>query len=791
MNLKQSLRIIFRNKTFSILNIFGLTVGITATALIFLWVEYQTGFNRELPNSKNLYKIGQNQQYGDEINTFFVACGPLSRTLDAEFPEIKRNTREGGDGTTTFVLEKENKAYSEYGQFMDATAFDMIGLQFVRGNKQTAFEPAFPIVISEKMAEKMFGKEDPLGKTLKTDDHLYEVTGVFKDLPKNISFSFDWLCPFRILENDYAAKGWVNKDSWRSNWQSCYVELLPGTDVNVLNKRLKNLQKEKTAGEGNAEYFVYQLNKLRLYGQFRDGKSTGSGYIRTVRLFAGIGLVILAIACINFMNLSTARSQKRATEVGVRKTFGAKRDWLIRFFLGESALLSILSLLISVGLIYLCLPAFNRLVNIDLQLNLLNPYQLFGLLGIGLICTFLAGSYPAFYLSSFSPINTLKKQKLSKGGSVVWISKGLVVTQFATAFILICTTFVIYLQIRHGQNREMGIKKDNLVTFATTPEIINSFNAVRNELLGTGFVESTALSSQSLINIWNNGGGLKWQGKDPDINPLISNVHATPGLIEAAGLKLTEGKDLADNDSTYILVNQTLADIMGSEGRVGGRIGWSDDPNEQYEIKGIVNNFVFNDMYTEKYEPVIFYYYPGGANFIFTRLKEGVNQVEALAKIKTVLKNFSPNEAHEPTYMDDRFERMFAGQRTIGKLGGLFAGLAIFISCLGLFGLSAFSAEQRTKEIGIRKVLGATVWDILTLLGKSYMGLIGVSLVIGIPLAWYITNKYLNDYSYKITLGWSLFAGVAILVTLIAILTVSFQSLRAAMANPVKSIKVE
>ena len=790
-NFNIAFRNLRRNGLYSLINVAGLAVGITAAALIFLWVEYQMSYNRAIPNAENIYRIGQHQRHGDDVRTFFVAPGPLSKTLDESFPEIKCNTRIGGEGTQTFEPEKGNKAFAEHGQYMDAAAFGMLGMEFVRGDAQTAFDPAFPIVISEKMAEKIFGKDDPVGAALRMDKRLYEITGVFKDLPKNTSFRFDWLIPFQVMENDYMEKGWVPRgEQWGSNWMHCCVEMQPTADVDALNQKLKGLMAEKTGGQMTSEFFVYPITKLRLYGEFKDGIDTGSGYIRTVRLFFIISLVIILIACINFMNLSTARSQKRAMETGVRKTFGAKRPALVSLFLGESGLITLLALILGVAAIYLCLPSFNQLVSLRLTLDFTNPLHLGGLLAVGLVCTFLAGAYPAFYLSSFSPMNTLKKQKVSTG-SAAWVRKGLVVFQFAVAFVLICATTVIYRQIQHAQQRDMGIQKENLATFGVTPELINSYSAVQHELQNTGFVEHSALSSQPLFQIGNNGWSYKWAGKDPETDALISVVQASPGLIDAAGLTLVSGSDFIPQDSARVLINQTLADMMGEEGRVGGRIGQTDDPEQRHEIKGIVKDFVFNNVYREKSEPVIFYLIPSLANYLFVRLKPDVNQVEALAKIKSVLQQFSPNEAFEPTFMDDRFERMFSGERLEGKLAALFAGLAIFISCLGLFGLSAFSAEQRTKEIGIRKVLGASIKDILLLLGKEYMTLIGIALAAGIPIAWYITGNYLEDYAYRISLDWTLFAGVALLVILVAILTVSAQSLKAATANPVKSIKTE
>ena len=790
MNIRQSLRIIFRNKTYSILNIFGLTIGITSAALIFLWVEHMVNQNRAIPDSENIYMVGQHQYYGNEIHTFFVASGPLPETLNNEFPEIKCNTRLSDRQYISFVPENSQNTFVEPGYYADSTFLRMISVEFLRGNAQTAFNAALPIVISENMAEKLFGREDPIGKIIKTEDRSYEVTGVFKNNPKNTSFQFEWLVPFRILERHYLDNNYVNIH-WRANWFSCYVAVMPNTDIDAINKKLAKLIPDRIPGDKTA-FFIYPINKQRLYGEFRDGMETGGGYIRTVRLFFVIGLVILLIACINFMNLSTARSQKRALEVGVRKTFGAKRKDLIQLFLKESGLITCISLFISVGLIYLVLPAFNTLVSRQLFIDWTNLYIWGGLTGIGLLCSFLAGSYPAFYLSSFSPLATLKKQKAGNTGHVIWVRQGLVVFQFSIAFILICSTFAIFRQIQFGQQRDLGMNKENLVFYPATNEIKNSHETIKNQLLNSGFVENAGLSSHTLLTIWSNGGGYQWQGKDPDNNPLISITSSTPGLIETVGMKMVEGAHFSSHhiDGNYAIINQRLAEMMGAEGRIGGKIGQSGNP-EELEIIGIVKDFIFNNIYKEKPEPLLILCYASATNHLFIRHKPGVNQIEATAKIKEILQSFSPNTVFEPTYMENHFDNMFYSERLESKLSLLFAGLAIFISCLGLFGLSAFSAEQRRKEIGIRKVLGASIPDILTLLGKNYMILTMISFIIGVPVAWYITNRYLQDYAYRISLGWTLFAEVALLVTLIAMLTVSFQSLRAATANPVKSIKSE
>lgn len=790
MNIKRTLRIIFRNKTYGVLNLLGLAVGITSAALIFLWMEHMVSYNKAIPNAKNIYRVYQHQFYGDAVYTFPVSPGPLAETIEREFPTIRRAARYGGY-SYTFVPEGTNNPFRENGWYADSTIFAIADVQFIRGDQHTAFNSGFPIVVSEQMAQKMYGNEDPLGKRVQVEDRYYEISGVFKEMPKNTNFQFEWIIPFRVMVQDYIDKGW-DVSGWRNNWHNSFVEAEPNANIDEINSKLKVLISEKIPGD-KTELFIYPILKTRLYGEFKDGKDTGSGYIRTVRLFFAIGLIILLIACINFMNLSTARSQNRALEVGVRKTFGTKRKSLIRQFLYESGLITFLALIISIGLVYLCLPMFNQLVSLKLFINWGNPMVIGGILFIWTFCTLLAGSYPAFFLSSFSPISTLKKQKSGgKSGSVVWIRQGLVVFQFAIAFVLICATLAVFKQIQFGQKRDIGLNKENLVIYQIPPEMRKSYVALQNELKNTGMIESAGLSQQLVISISNNGGGYQWKGKDPETNPLIYTVHASPGLIDATGMTLLEGQDFQSHqeEGKYIIINETLAEMMKDEGHTGGRI-WNNSPEDYVEVAGVVKDVVFNNIYQEKVEPMYLYLSPNEAGNLFIRIKPEYNTGETLLAIQSILQKFSPDESFSAVYMEEYYDNLFRGTKLEGKLAGLFAALAIFISCLGLFGLSAFSAEQRTREIGIRKVLGASTFSIIALLGKSYLKLILIAFIIGIPTAVYITGQYLEGYAYRISLGWTFFALAALLVIAIALCTVSFQSFKAAIANPVKSIKAE
>lgn len=792
MNIHKSLRVIFRNKTYSLLNIAGLAIGITAAALIFLWVESKVNFNKAIPHSQSLYIVGvHSERNSGEINTSFTTSNPLHKTLQDEFPEVKRSMRYSVNDHK-FTLENTTTSFEESGAYADSTIFEMLGIKLLNGSPSTVFNSHNPIVISETMAKKLYQNEDPIGKGLTHNDQLYEITGVFKDMPKNTAFEFEWLIPFLVLEQEMSK--FLIIDSWGTSWLETYVELEPHVDVNQLNQKLNVLPMQKEGPTyDKTNYFAYPVNRTLLYGEFKDGMDTGGGYIRTVRLFFIIGILILVIACINFMNLSTARSQKRALEVGIYKTFGIKRKYIIGKFLAESGMITVISLLISIVLIFLCLPFFNELIEAELSFDFTNPYIVGGLLAIGLFCTFTAGSYPAFYLSSFKPVTTLKMQKIGKG-QASWIRQILVVFQFTMAFILICTTFVIYLQIRLVQNRDLGIEKENLVLFQVTNELISSYHAVQNELQNTGVVASSGfsagilLTSKLMANPWH------WNGKDPNSDDLISVNYISEGLIDAAGIQLLDGSDINPNKKDSegrvgVLINESLARKMGEEGRVGGKIGQS--PDNKAEIIGIVKNYIFDDFYALEPGLSIFRYRPERMDQLFVRLKPDINAFEAIGKVQSVLRTFTPNQTFEPSLMTDRFQRMFKSESLIEKLSALFATLAILISCLGLLGLSAFSAEQRTKEIGIRKVLGAKTTHILALLGKTYIALLAISFIIAIPTSLYITNHYLKDYAYRIILSWDIFAAVALFITVISLITVSSLSLKAAISNPARSLKIE
>ncbi len=786
MNIKQSFRSIFRNKTYNLLNIFGLAVGIASAALILLWVEDEVNYDRIYPDSDDLYVLGHTETPVDVTNTYMNVSHPTAVAVASDFPGIQKVTRLSGERS---IFSADGiTGFKEPGYYVDSTFFSMFGVK-MRGNPGTAFASQSSVVISDKLAEKLFGKEDPIGKNVKMDDVEMYITGVFQNLPGNSSFQREWLRPFdELVQARRDAGGSAGIDNWFSHWLNVYVKLYPTVHATEVNANLSALLKrEKPDDASHYSIFAYPLKNMRLYGEFVDGKPTGNGYIRTIRLFTAIACIILFIACINFMNLSTARSEKRALEVGVCKTFGAKRFGLVSQFMRESGIITLISLLVAILIIWISLPAFGHMVEKQLSLHLLKPSHIAGLLGIGLVCTFLAGSYPSFYLSSFNPITTLKKMKIQPGGSVLWIRKGLVVFQFAVAFILICATTVVYLQIKHAHNRSLGYDKEQVVMIETGPKINASIRTIRQELQNTGYVVNSGLSRGSILRSSSHGWGFGWKGKPEHVNPILTRMYTAPGYVETMGLHLLEGRDFSEEneaDKDRVIIDRRLADLMGEEGRAGGMI------NDR-EIVGIVDNFVFDDIYKTNNEPVIIFHAPGAANVLNVRIKSGVDVQQAINSIEAVMKPFIGVDPFVYAFMDEVFDSMFRAQQREGTLAGLFSILAIFISCLGLFGLSAFSAEQRTKEIGIRKVLGASVFGLSRMLVNNFLVLIGISLIVGTPIAWYATHRWLSEYEYRIDENWLVFVFAGLLVTLIAILTVSFQSLKAATANPVKSIKME
>jgi putative ABC transport system permease protein len=781
--IKTTFRNLSKKKTYGFLNITGLAIGITCAAFILLWVQSELTYNHNFKKRNQIYQIMNNQTYDGTTYTFMATPGPLSAALKNEIPEFVRTTRM--DWGTNALFSVGEKAIYVRGNYADSSIFDMLDLPVKKGNLKDVFRDPSALVISETMALNFFDEENPIGqRLLLNNDKAFIVKAVIADLPENSSFQFQWLAPYHVYESN---NKWL--ENWGNNGTQTFVELAPSANTDDLNKKLKGFIQTKMEG-AISQLFVFNMTKWRLYSNFTNGKEDG-GRIKYIRLFTIIAWIILIIACINFMNLATARSEQRAREVGVRKVLGARKKALIGQFISESLVLAFIAVTISVLLIVTLLPYFNQLVEKQLSFSLSSPTHLGGLLAIGLVCGLLAGSYPAFYLSSFKPIVVLKGLKIGRNNSNIYTRKGLVVLQFSISVILIISTVIIYLQIQHVKSRELGYNKNNLIYLSAKGKIKEHFEAIKTQLINTGKITNATLSSSQIVQLGSNSADYSWQGKDPAKQLLITQEYVTPEYVNTIGMKLIAGRDFratGSADSNNIIINKSLASLISDKDVIGKII--TRNGGDKYTIIGIVNDFIYNDMYA-KSAPVILFNYKPNASTLNIRFKDGSDIKDALAATEKVLKQVNPVYPFEYKFVDETFDKQFKTETLTGKLASLFALLAILISCLGLFGLAAYTAERRTKEIGIRKVLGASVTGLTALLSKDFLLLVIISCLIAFPLSWWCMNDWLQGFAYRINIEWWVFATSGLLAMAIALVTVSVQAIRAALANPVNSLRTE
>ncbi|MGS2738561.1 ABC transporter permease [Sinomicrobium sp. M5D2P17] len=774
-----------KNKTYSFLNIFGLAIGIACAGLIFLWVEDEVSFDSVFPNKDRIYAVPNSQKYEGEWRTFFDATpGPLAPAFKEEVPGVKRISRVEGREKLFSLGDKD---IYEQGLYVDPDFMYIFSLDFVQGSAVSSLKNGHSIVITQKMAKQFFGDDNHIvGKTLKLDNTQdYIITGVVKDLPHNVTLKFDWLAAYEPFAKD---KQWMHY--WGNFVTDTYMELTEEANISAIDKKLNNFIPEKTGGVDDAKAFLFAMKDWRLRSQFENGRQVG-GRITYVRLFTIIACIILIIACINFMNLSTARSEKRANEVGVRKVLGAEKRKLVMQFITEALIMAAIAVAISIILMQLILPLFNLMVEKELVLALSKPLHLLALLLITLFCGLFSGYYPALHLSSFKPVVVLKGKRSARG-SAVFIRKGLVVTQFTVSIVLIISTIIIYQQVQHVKNRELGYNKEHLITMKVRGDMEKNFSSIKQDMLHTGMVENVALNSFETLSTGNNSTQATWKGKNENSEDiLISHRYISPEFISIAGMEIIEGRDfrLGDpGDSTRIVITKSLARLMKTESAVGQTIHLR---GINYDVIGVIKDFVYGNLYGNS-DPVIFFLNrPGDAEYMYVRTDVNANIKETLSSLQAIMKKHNPAYPFEYSFVDDDFNARFTSEMLIEKLSRVFAFLAIVISCLGLFGLAAYTAEQRQKEIGIRKVLGASVKRIVQLLSTDFLKLVFIAIGIAIPIAWWITQHWLTGYAYRIEISWWVFAIAGLAAIGIALCTVSFQAVKAAMANPVKSLKTE
>ncbi|SJZ48608.1 ABC transporter permease [Sediminibacterium ginsengisoli] len=784
---KTTIRNLFRNKTYSFLNIFGLAIGIACAGLIFLWVEDETTYDNSYAKKDQLYAIRTNQTYDGLTRTFSSSPGPLAQAIKTEIPGIVNTCRVNNMNSLFTIGEK---SVYKRGAYVDPSYLSMFTPELIAGDAKHALDQLNSVIISEKMATVFFG--NPLsaaGKMIKLDNNQEMlVSAVMKNRPANTTMEHEWLAPY---QNFYLKNDWLN--NWGSNGTNTYAELAPGANLAAIQQKLHGFIARKAEG-AIADPFLFAMSDWRLRDEFQDGKQKG-GRIEYIRLFIVVAWIILLIACINFMNLATARSEKRAREVGVRKVLGAGKRSMIFQFIGEALFMAVVAAAAGLLLISIALPFFNIMIEKKISMNLTQPSHLSALLLIAVICGFVAGSYPALYLSSFNPVYVFKGIKI-KSGSAAFIRKGLVVLQFSLSVLFIISTVIVYQQIQHVKNRDLGYDKDNLLSVEVHGDMVKNFTAIRQDLLNSGYIENAGLNSFNTISVGNNTSGLEWQGKEPGRDILISNRYVSPELIRTLNIQMQEGRTFESTgaDSNNVIISASFAALMGPGSALGKIIRKPDNSESGYRqltVVGITRDFLYGDMYGQKSDPVIFYADPSSARFLYIRSKKDADTKKMLAVTENILKKHNPAYPFDYRFVNEQFNAVFKSEMLVGQLSRIFAILAVIISCLGLFGLAAYTAERRTKEIGIRKILGASTAGITKLLSREFLQLVLISNIIAFPAAWWVMNKWLQSYHYRITISWWVFAAAGIAALLIAIATVSVQSVRAAMASPVKNLRTE
>ena len=800
-NLKTMLRGLLKNKAYGFLNISGLAIGIACACLIFLWIGDELSYDHVNTKQDLLYAVKVNASYAG--NSFTMGSTPrlMASSMKKEIPGVV-NAARISDEDQNFLFNIGNKALYAAGRYTDPALFSMFTFSFVQGSAADPFPQLYSIVITEKTARKFFGDaQNVIGKTVRINNEKnYTVTGVVKDLPENSTLQFEWLAPYEAeLQQEFEKSG--QKDlGWNSYGPFTYMELAPNASLASIDKKLFNYFHQKDATQKNTA-FLFPMREWHLYDEFANGKQTGGGAIKQVRLLNLIAWIVLLIACINFMNLATARSEKRAKEIGVRKVLGSGRRRLVLQFIGEALMMSAIATVFALLIVIIALPAFNALTQKQLSLGITNPVHIIALGAIALICGLLAGSYPSLYLSSFDPVKSLKGLNI-KTGSATIIRKGLVVLQFSVSVVFIIGTIVVFLQIQHVKNRNLGFTKDNLVEIDMQHPFSRNFPVIKQQLFNTGRVANVALSDHTTIYGGNSDDGFTWEGKAPDRSVGITFRDVSPEFVSTSGMHIEQGRDFSEelSDTATAIVNQSLANAIDKNGVVGKIIrsprGQKDGDYKDLRIIGVVADYVYGNMYGQS-GPTIFLCLPPlkdigeNAHLVYVRIKEGRNSQQTLAEIGSVITKNNPGFPFQYKFVDDQFNAMFFNEVLMSKLAGIFAALAIIISCLGLFSLAAYTAERRIKEIGIRKVLGATAPGLAALLSKDFLQLVFISCLAAFPAAWLMMNNWLQGYEYRVSIHWWIFAAAGSAALTIALATVSFQAIKAALMNPVRSLRSE
>ncbi|MBC9794760.1 ABC transporter permease [Sinomicrobium weinanense] len=797
--LKTTWRNLVKNKGYSAINIGGLAVGMATAMLIGLWVHGELTFNTYHKNYDYIAQVMQHANYNGEVKTGdpnpVVMASELRTKYGSHFKYVVQ-----ASWNDSHLLSVGDKRVNKNGVFFDPDAPEMLTLHMLKGTRAGLNNP-YSIMLSASVAESLFGDEDPMNKTITIDRNQEEaqevkVTGVYKDLPANSSFSdVEIIMPWALwfIQNP-GAREW--EAHWDFAFSRIFVQVTEQADMEKISAKIKNVildnlgeEEQKHAGT----VFLHPMRKWNLYNEFRNGVNTG-GSIRYVLLFGIVGIFVLLLACINFMNLATARSEKRAREVGIRKTVGSHRWQLICRFFAESYITVLLAFVLSLLLVVLFLPSFNEVAGKKIRIPWSSPLFWMANLAFVFITGLLAGSYPALYLSSFRPLKVLKGTfKVGRLASAP--RRVLVVIQFTVSVMLIIGTIIVYQQIQYAKNRPMGYTKTGLINLRSQEELEDHFDAFRTELINAGAIEEMAGSYNSLTNAWNSNSGFEWEGKDPNLTVNFPNNWVSPDFGKTVQWKIKAGRDFSrerTTDSMAVIINESAARIMAFENPIERTLRWKNlRQTESYNIIGVVGDILQESPFSPV-RPTIYHFDSHDyMRNIVIKLNPEQSTSQSISSIEKVWKKYVADVPFHYTFVDEEFGKKFRAEERIGKLSSYFAVLAILISCLGLFGMASFVAEQRTKEIGIRKVLGASVANLLRLLSKEFVLLVMTSCIIAVPIAWYYLSQWLANYDYRIEISWVIFVLAAVLALVITLLTVGFQAIKAATANPVKSLRAE
>jgi len=784
-------RNLLKSKFYSLVNITGLATGMAVAMIIGLWIYDEVSANRNFQHYHSLYQVMMNQTFDDKRGTQPAVPYSLGDELKSKFPDIKAVAM--CDWGQPHSLVYGEKKMTKSGHYIGQDAVSMFSLKILSGDKDPLRDP-YSIVLTEETAHTLFGDANPIGKTLKMDNStMLKVTAVVEKQPKNSSLSFDYLLPWQLQEQIYAWIKQFHKDNWGNNSWQVFVQLNDNANLDAVNAKVKNVviahfTDENTLKHIKPEVFLHPASKWRLYSDFENGKNTG-GFIKYVRMFGILGFVVLLIACINFMNLSTARSEKRAKEVGVRKAIGAGRDRLIGQFLGESLLIAGIAFLFALVIVLVALPYFNKLTDKEMSLQISSPLFWGVMLLFTLLTGLLAGSYPAFYLSSFNPVRVLKGH-LKAGKSSTLPRKILVVVQFASSVILMIGTIVINQQIQFGKSQPIGFNNRSLISLYWSDDIGKNIDVIRNELLKTGVVVSVTQSNSPPSDIMSGNNGWEWKGSTPvEKSTVFATITTTYDYVQTLGIKMIAGRDFSREfaDSNGVLLNQAAVKRMGLKNPVGERLKWND---KEMVVLGVIPDIQMESPY-RAISPLTIVFSKGWVGYLDIRINPNVPMSKAIAQIKPIFDRYNPAYPFEYKFADEEYAKKFDYEQLVGNLAAIVAILAIFISCLGLFGLASFTAEQRVKEIGVRKVLGASVLNLWRLLSRDFVLLVLISCAIATPIAWYFMDQWLKTYTLSTHIGIGVFIAVAAMAMLITLITVSFQAVKAAMANPIKSLRTE